>query len=424
MSSLEVEQESVDAGKVPPKRKLWIFGLIALLVGGAVIVILFNPTQTKSGSGTDPIYSPKGDLVIKPQFASVLPFQDGMAEYSLRASDAPLLLGKGTPASPFTFNLTDELSGFVSKTGSILAPNFQLASTFSEGLAAVSSRKGYFGFVDTEGKWAIPDHFRYVGNFSNGLAVYQDKSLKYGYIDKQGKIAIPAQWDSANGFSEGRAVVCNGYWPNWLCGYIDTTNRAITPMIYSDAETFSEGHAQVCIGIDSKGKCGYIDSAGKVALEIKYPEYPDEIGTWNSPLGSFYNGLALVLGAVDGVKKWGFFDMHMKFAVPLTLTSELDKGKSDAWDFDAGLQWETVGASKDSPGQAAAIDSTGHIKFFSTYEDISAFSQGISGVKVHGKWGFINQKNEMVVKPQFDEIGYYSEGLAAVRIDGKWGFIN
>jgi len=424
MISLESEQGSVETGKARPKQKLWTLGLLALLAGGAIVVILFNATHTKLGSGTDSIYSPKGELVIKPQFASVLPFQDGMAEYSLRASDAPALLGKGTPANPFTFNVTDELSGFVSKTGSILAPNFQLAWTFSEGLAAVSTRKGYFGFVDTEGKWAIPDHFRFVGNFSDGLALYQDKNLKYGYIDKQGKIVIPAQWTSAYEFSEGRAVVCNGYWPKWLCGYIDTNNRAITPIIYSNAESFSQGFASVCIGFDAEGKCGYIDSSGKVALEITYPEYRDEFDIWNSPLGSFHNGLALVVGAVDGVKKWGFLDRHMKFAVPLILSSEFDKGKSDAWDFDAGVQWETVGASKDSPGQAAAIDSTGHIKFFSTYEDISAFSQGISSVKVNGKWGFINQKNEMVVKPQFDEIGYYSEGLAAVRIDGKWGFID
>lgn len=41
-----------------------------------------------------------------------------------------------------------------------------------------------------------------------------------------------------------------------------------------------------------------------------------------------------------------------------------------------------------------------------------------------GKWGFINQEGEVVVKPVYDNVGAFSEGYAAVNVNGFWGYIN
>lgn len=40
------------------------------------------------------------------------------------------------------------------------------------------------------------------------------------------------------------------------------------------------------------------------------------------------------------------------------------------------------------------------------------------------KWGFINDKGEVVIDLIYDDVKYFSEGLAAVKENGKWGFIN
>ena len=40
-----------------------------------------------------------------------------------------------------------------------------------------------------------------------------------------------------------------------------------------------------------------------------------------------------------------------------------------------------------------------------------------------GKYGYINKKGEMIVKPQFEEAGNFSEGVASVFSDGKLNFI-
>lgn len=40
------------------------------------------------------------------------------------------------------------------------------------------------------------------------------------------------------------------------------------------------------------------------------------------------------------------------------------------------------------------------------------------------KWGFMNKKGEVAIKPVYDDVGLFSEGLAAVNQKGLWGYIN
>src|SRR5687767_7652087 len=40
------------------------------------------------------------------------------------------------------------------------------------------------------------------------------------------------------------------------------------------------------------------------------------------------------------------------------------------------------------------------------------------------KWGFMNQRGELVIEASYDDAGPFSEGMAAVNKNGKWGFID
>lgn len=42
----------------------------------------------------------------------------------------------------------------------------------------------------------------------------------------------------------------------------------------------------------------------------------------------------------------------------------------------------------------------------------------------NGKWGFLDKKNKVVIKPTYEEARSFSNGMAAVKKDGKWGYIN
>ena len=78
-----------------------------------------------------------------------------------------------------------------------------------------------------------------------------------------------------------------------------------------------------------------------------------------------------------------------------------------------------------------------YLRSLSGYEDADALLNTIkkdilatlAPVKQNGKWGYINEAGEMVIKPQFDadgswKIKFYSNGLACVKQNGKWGLIN
>ncbi|MGB0524791.1 MAG: WG repeat-containing protein, partial [Flammeovirgaceae bacterium] len=60
----------------------------------------------------------------------------------------------------------------------------------------------------------------------------------------------------------------------------------------------------------------------------------------------------------------------------------------------------------------------------SEYFESSRFSisEGMVAMKRDGKWGYINLKGELVVKPQFDEAYDFIDGYAAVRIGEGWTY--
>lgn len=55
---------------------------------------------------------------------------------------------------------------------------------------------------------------------------------------------------------------------------------------------------------------------------------------------------------------------------------------------------------------------------------LCAKAQDLKLFENHGRYGYVNQKGELVLNTQFDEANEFYEGLAAVNLYGKWGFIN
>ncbi|MBM4091380.1 MAG: WG repeat-containing protein, partial [Planctomycetes bacterium] len=48
----------------------------------------------------------------------------------------------------------------------------------------------------------------------------------------------------------------------------------------------------------------------------------------------------------------------------------------------------------------------------------SRFSDGFAAVWVQSKWGYVDQKGDIVIKPQFDRAGDFSNGAAVVYANG------
>ena len=58
------------------------------------------------------------------------------------------------------------------------------------------------------------------------------------------------------------------------------------------------------------------------------------------------------------------------------------------------------------------------------FNSARSFVNGYAGVKMGGKWGFINRKGEIVVKCVYDKIKDFSEDVVAVEKSEVWGVVD
>ncbi len=58
------------------------------------------------------------------------------------------------------------------------------------------------------------------------------------------------------------------------------------------------------------------------------------------------------------------------------------------------------------------------------FEQAQPFSEGLAGVRIQGRWGYINRSGKVVIPPRFEDVGRFHAGLAAVQWKGRVGAIN
>jgi len=180
--------------------------------------------------------------------------------------------------------------GYVSDQGTeILAPAYDLAYPFSEGMGVLASNEqSLLAIVDRSGKLThIRDRLQIdsrFATFSDGLLLVA-KGKKWGYINKDGQQAIDCKYDIAQPFSEGLAAAVLDRRQCYCWYYMDATGKAIFHL--SDLKKdiywalgFHDGKAMV---LHSKGAL-FIDKTGQ---EIKgnLPQItpPEEAAGYSKP---------------------------------------------------------------------------------------------------------------------------------------------
>ena len=88
------------------------------------------------------------------------------------------------------------------------------------------------------------------------------------------------------------------------------------------------------------------------------------------------------------------------------------------WSFIEGLAGVYIA------GKWGFIDKTGTVVIPAKYEDVRSFSEGLANVKINGKCGYIDKTGTVVIPAKYSGAGNFSEGLAGVEINGKWGKID
>jgi len=140
----------------------------------------------------------QGVEVIKAQYNDGLTFNEG---YTAVKKDTKWLYfdstGKAITGAVFdealSFNnglaavARNNRYGFINIAGEVVIPfEFSNAHTFSEGLAPAANTKGFWGYIDLKGNWAINPMYDFTDCFTNGEARVM-KDNKVFYIDKKNK---------------------------------------------------------------------------------------------------------------------------------------------------------------------------------------------------------------------------------------------
>lgn len=177
--------------------------------------------------------------------------------------------------------------GYIDVSGAVvIAPQYDLAWDFSEGLA-LARQGSQYGYIDKTGAWVIAPQYTDAWYFSEGLAPVET-SDGWVYIDRSGTVVVEPDFELAQGMLEengnyrprefGLVRVGNQY------GFRNAEGEVVVEPQYEQAWHFSEGLARV----KKNDQWGYIDRTGALVIAPQYDR------AWD-----FRQGLALVQTA-DG----------------------------------------------------------------------------------------------------------------------------
>jgi WG repeat protein len=287
--------------------------------------------------------------------------------------------------------------GFIDKSGAVvLAPRFDRADDFAEGLASVQLG-GRFFYVDEAGRTMLEPPAPAGGGlhrkFSAGRAALRSGGA-FGYIDRSGQMVIPARFASADDFSEGRALACveSG------CGYLDVDGRwVIAPTFMGGGTPFRNGHAAAYLfNMMGRKRVAYHRRDG-----TRVPGEYDGDGWFGDGLLPVRHGGA-----------WGFIDEKGRPAIPLRF--------EEAWGFSEGLA-----AVKTDSGRCGYIDRGGAFAIAPRFLTCGPFTGGRALVDAArdandaARPAFIDRGGAVVFSgatadPPFGFALDFADGLAAV----------
>lgn len=243
--------------------------------------------------------------------------------------------------------------------------------------------------------------FKEVGVFFNNMCRVKDDDGKYGMVYSDGSIMLSCVYEQLSPYidSDNTPMTIDGekYW------FIDKSGEAVDVVKLPEETKIEEigTYAEGLLPVKINGKYCYTNSA----FEKQFGEYEEAY--------AFNNGKAMVKD------KTGYYLVD-------------SKGKKCSKNVYKEVKYDELGYTLRSGIYAVKKDNEFYLmnsdekKIGSdSYEDVRLMAQDeYMAVKKDGKWGFVDSKGKMVIKPQFLDAGSFSNGLAAVNIDGKWGYID
>jgi hypothetical protein len=308
--------------------------------------------------------------------------------------------------------------GYVNEKGEVvIPPQYEKCNKFSsDGLAPIYDTKAkQYYFINTKGdklETEVKD-FKLIDRFGFDLEGFNDGLIpirqgeKWGYLNAEGKLAIPAKYDHVTGFASGHAVATLN--KNFIVLNTKGEEFPVEGSGVLDVKEFAEGLAPYRA---ADKKFGFIDGKGKIVIKPQYES-----------VGYFVDGLAWAKTSDDKV---GFINKSGEWAIQPQFTTAkefdpstglarvkvgdvwgyvnksgeiLNVSDTDLWsDFSDGLAEGRKG------GKVGFYNAKGEWVIKPQFDGSRAFKNGYAAAKQGDKWGMIDKKGNWVIQPSYDRI--------------------
>jgi hypothetical protein len=354
---------------------------------------------------------------LQAQFTDTVTFKDNNEKWGIKVLSTKKVLVEpkyqdlGDPNEGLIRARLNDKTGFIDLNGKVIVPfKYHDANYFAEGLAAVSqeTKSGWkIGFVDKSGKLVIELKYYSMSldrtRFYNGVAVVAKGSKnEFGLIDKTGRELTPFIYTGINLFENSIGITAASKSGKWAL--LDKTGKELTPFKYDGIENpyyFSGGLIKMEVG----GKFGFVDYTGKEIV----PPYFEEAGNFSEDLCAVRSG-----------SKWGYIDKKGENV----LRYQYDIANS----FSEGLALIVYINQEDGNNNWKCIDKSGKIIFSVKGGQPTVYGYFIDGLlllqNLEEKYFFIGKTGVPISAEKYDYAEEFSEGLAGVCIDGKCGYID
>ena len=309
----------------------------------------------------------------------------------------------------------------------------------------------------------IAPQYEEAGRFSDGLAAVR-KDGKWGYINTAGEVVIPFQYEMAFIFNEGKAIVCKkaSYAPEYLeredpyydVGFIDETGK-YTPFLDLSGSAaqlyegdygtndlfFHNGFAIFAPVSDERGLDSVYRKDGK-SLGLKSGEYDwADSDTFSDcyATGPVNEGLIPVIADgiwsagwanLDGTPASDFESARILFddgsEVNISQTGPFNQGLAPVWQstYSADGGTTLIGFMNTDFEWVIKPQFT---NFF--YSGVNGAYQvfgatGLAMVQKDGKYGAIDKSGNTVIPFRYDELWPVREGMIVFRLNGKYGYLD
>lgn len=217
-------------------------------------------------------------------------------------------------------------------------------------------------------------------------------------------------------------------------GYVGANGRVVLDFLYEEATCFAGNYAVVRLDgiytlIDKNGYWNAVDKnsldqvtsiSGRRIVGVKDGKYGIYSNTFDQLSGDTYDMACLSdngLVAVQKDDRWAILDETLQPITDYQFTDVAVNSKGQVFHGNYAVVADEQGYY--------LINAAGEAWFDTRFADAKGMEEGLFAVAdSSGRWGFADEKGQLLVDCQYEEALSFSNRLAAVKYAGKWGYIN